>query len=101
MLAGTRNEILARAIHREYVRFQESLGETPQTNSSMVPWEALPEALKESNRQQADHVGHKLRVVGCGVRSLTDWLGPLLRFDKEEVEALAEMEHDRWVADLT
>lgn len=98
MLDGTRNEILARAIHGEYVRYQDSLGQTPETNQSMVSWEALPEDDKESNRRQADHVGHKLRAVDCGVRSLADWLTPLVEFTDEEVEKLAEMEHDRWGA---
>jgi hypothetical protein len=98
MLDGTRNELLARAIHGEYVRYQDSLGQTSETNKSMVAWEALPEDDKESNRRQADHVGHKLRAVDCGVRSLTDWLTPLVDFTDDEVEKLAEMEHDRWVA---
>ncbi|MGH3117730.1 MAG: RyR domain-containing protein, partial [Gaiellales bacterium] len=83
---------------REYVRYQESLGHTIETNTSMVPWDALPEDDKESNRRQADHVGHKLRAVDCGVRSLTDWLTPLVDFTDDEVETLAEMEHDRWAA---
>src|SRR5207248_1847394 len=64
LLLGGTNETLARLIHEEYVRQQQRLGQTPKTNPSMVPWDELPEGLKESNRRQADDIGRKLRRVG-------------------------------------
>ncbi|MGD2175296.1 MAG: NAD-binding protein, partial [Candidatus Brocadiaceae bacterium] len=98
LLSGT-HEVLARAVHEEYVRQQSEQGQTPQTNPRMVSWEKLPEWVKESNRRQADHIGAKLRRVGCDVRASTEWDPADFRFTEEEVEVLAEMEHERWMAE--
>jgi hypothetical protein len=97
LLFGTTTEILARAIHEEYVRDQTRRGESPRTNPSMAPWEKLAEDLKESNRRQAEHIGSKLRQVGCFIAPRTDWDEPLLQFTPEEVETLARSEHQRFV----
>ncbi|MBC7248057.1 MAG: NAD-binding protein [Actinobacteria bacterium] len=96
LLAGV-GELLARAIHEEYLRNQAKRGFTSETNPSMVPWEALPEDLKESNRSQADHVGSKLRAVGCDIRPLEDWDAEPFTFSPGEVELMARMEHERWM----
>jgi hypothetical protein len=101
-LLGGRSEVLARAIHEDYVRRQKQAGATAQTNPSMVAWDDLPDDLKESNRQQADHIGEKLAAIGCGLQSLTDWKsGSFERLPEEvktvfDVELLARMEHERW-----
>jgi len=95
-LNGT-HEILAQAIHEEYLREQQATGQTPKTNPSMLPWNELPENLKESNRSQAGHIGKKLRAIGCGLAPLVDWDADLFSFTKDEIELMARMEHDRWV----
>nr|MBP8304958.1 hypothetical protein [Phycisphaerae bacterium] len=97
VLRGT-HETLAIAIHEDYLRQQVAAGVKPEQNSSMVPWDALPEHLKESNRQQADDIGAKLRAVGCTTAPLFDWDQPLFAFTPDEIELLARMEHDRWMA---
>lgn len=97
LLLGGTHEIIARAIHDDYVSKLEKDGKTPQINPSMVPWEELPEGLKESNRRQADHTGAKLKKVGCEVAPQDDWDAELFNFTPEEIELLAEKEHERWV----
>lgn len=97
LLLGTTTEILARAIHEEYVRDQRRLGETARTNPSMAPWEELAEDLRESNRRQAEHIGSKLHQAGCVITPRLDWDEPLFSFTPEEVEALARSEHRRFV----
>jgi hypothetical protein len=97
LLLGSTYEILARAMHEEYVRQQAAEGHTPETKPAMVPWEELREDFKESNRRQASHIGVKLRAAGCGIAPLTDWEAESFRFTDQEVELLAEMEHDRWM----
>jgi Trk K+ transport system NAD-binding subunit len=97
LLAESTNEILARAIHQDYVEQQAEKGATPETNPSMVAWEALTEGLKQSNREQAAHIGVKLQAAGCDVAPLTDLDAESFAFESEEVERLAEMEHARWV----
>lgn len=96
LLCGT-HWVLARAIHEEYVRQQRKLGESPETNPSIVDWDKLPDHLKESNWRQADDIGKKLKAVGCGIVPLTDWGAGLFEFEPDEIELLARMEHDRWM----
>jgi len=88
-------EILARAIHEEYVRRSRLKGTAP-TNGTMVSWEDLPEALKESNRAQADHIPTKLAMIGFAVSVATDddAADEIL---VEELESMARLEHERWV----
>jgi hypothetical protein len=90
------NELIARALHEEYVRQQKSFGHTPQTKPAISSWNELEEQYKESNRRQAYHVGVKLRAIGCGVTLLTDWDAELIKFTPLEVETMAEIEHIRW-----
>jgi K+ transport systems, NAD-binding component len=96
VLLKGQNEILAQAVHEDYVRHQRKDGATRESNPSMVDWEQLPETLRESNRRQAADIGRKLRAVGCDIEPLTDWDAPPLAFSSDEVELLARMEHDRW-----
>ncbi|HJX67991.1 MAG TPA: NAD-binding protein [Candidatus Limnocylindrales bacterium] len=95
LLAG-QNEVLARAIHGNYVSSRRREGESVETNPSMVDWERLPESLKESNRQQATDICRKLEAIGCEIVPMTDWDAEPLVFTTDEIEPLAIAEHDRW-----
>ena len=101
LVFGGMYESLARAVHGNYVRERNEKGEGVEDNPSLVPWEQLPEPLKESNRRQVEHIGAKLEAVGCGIGSLTDWRAEAFEFSPEQVELMAEMEHARWVSDLS
>ena len=96
MLMGT-HEILARAIHEEYLNAQFEKGETLESNPSLVSWDELPETLKDSNRRQADFLGVKLGVIGCYIIPMTDWNAEPIEFNSEEIEKMAKMEHEDWV----
>lgn len=100
LLLGGTHEVLARAIHEDYVRNQERIGRGFQNNQSMVPWDELPEDLKDANRRQADHIGTKLRTVECGIMPMTDWSLNKFEFNNDEIELLAKMEHTRWMDNL-
>jgi hypothetical protein len=95
LLAG-QNEILARAIHANYVSNRRRAGESVETNPSMVDWERLPESLKESNRAQATDICRKLEAIGCDIVPMTDWDAEPVAFTTDEVETLAPGEHERW-----
>jgi len=97
LIFGGTYEILARAIHEDYVRSEREKGHTPETNPAMVPWEELPETLKESNRSATEYIRVKLKAIGCDIAITTDWDAQPFKLSSEEVELLAEMEHDRWV----
>lgn len=88
-------EDMARAAHRVYVAAAMARGETPESNESMVAWEELPEDLRAANRAQAEDVPRKLETIDCEI-------GPTAEdftFTDDEVEILARLEHDRWMAE--
>ena len=101
LLAGDR-EVIARAMHEEYVRNQQAKddGDEAQTalpQPALEPWDQLSDDLKESNRAQAAHVGIKLAAVGCELSPLTAWDAEHFTFVPSELEKLAQMEHQRFV----
>ena len=100
LLNGT-IELLAQAIHADYLRTQRAAGRTVDDNPSLRDWDELAESTRDTNRAQATHVGTKLAAVGCGIQRWTDWTGDGVTFDAEEVERMAELEHDRWCRDQT
>ncbi len=89
-------EQLARSIHRSYVAHQKALGKTEDVNPSMKPWERLPEDLRQSNRAQAIDYGAKVEEIGAVVVPESA-VAPAFIFKDQEVELLAEMEHQRWM----
>lgn len=96
-LSGERREAIARAIHEGYRADQA--GRKPPDDPALAPWDELPEHLRESNRQHADHIFEKLRAIGCAVDDAGDGGAEPFSFTKDETELMSEMEHDRWVAE--
>lgn len=96
VLSGT-HEVLARAIHEEYLEQQRREGRAAAGDPALRPWESLAECLKESSRLQADHVGMKLMAVGCEIALLRDPGAEEFAFAPDEIEKLATMEHERWL----
>ena len=96
LLAGT-TEILARALHGAYID-AVGAGASPD-DPALRPWKELPESLRESNRDQAAHVAVKLAAVGRAVGPLADWTAARRPFGDEEIETMAMLEHERWVAE--
>ncbi len=96
LLTGAR-EVLGRAVHEFYRRRQE--GKRPSDDPAMQPWEALSEDLRESNRQQADHIPVKLRAIKCGYRPMAGSQPAAIDFSAGEIETMARLEHERWVVE--
>ena len=92
-----KRDSIAQAIHEKYL--QDQRGRKPADDPAMAPWGTLLESLKESNRQQADQILEKLRRIKCDIRLPGSNPPASFAFTPEEVEILAEMEHDRWVAE--
>lgn len=87
-------EKLARLLHERYQLARESDGED---GPNAVDWSELPEAAKELNRSAVDDFALKLAHIDCrairGSLAVRDGFA----FEPGEVEALAELEHERWL----
>jgi hypothetical protein len=92
-------ELLAQAIHANYVADERARGQRPDTDPSLVSWEELPETLRDANRGQAHDIGGKLATIGCQMVPSLTWVVPTEAFSGTEVEDLAEAEHKRWMQD--
>jgi len=92
-------ELLARARHSHYLDQEQRRGDASGQNPSLLPWEELPEPLRESNRLFADSMGACLARLGGRLEPLA---GPVqeAQLSDELVEELARVEHDRWAGDL-
>jgi hypothetical protein len=100
MVLAERIEGLARAIHEEFLAARKTDGSAAkrQDDPALAEWELLREDFRESNRQQADHMGIKLRAIGCRIAPAAAADAAVDAFTAEEVEILAELEHRRWNA---
>ncbi len=96
VMAGV-HEALARALHEQYLRDHPvTAGQAP--SPAQQPWDMLPDEWREQNRQAADHVGTKLHALGASlapINALDETNDPLA---PAEVEHLARLEHERWLA---
>ncbi|MFC3201583.1 NAD-binding protein [Alteromonas oceani] len=94
---GEKHDLFARNIHEQYVAEQTGAGFTIKDNSSLVSWADLPETLKDANRNQADHISTKCRLLtGKANPEPLEMQNALTR---ENVEMLAQTEHLRWMAE--
>lgn len=90
-------ESLAKEIHEQY-RIDQKKNKKPD-DPAMQPWENLGENLKESNRKQAAQITEKLHKIGYNLKPSTKKHNVPLKLSDEQVELLAEMEHERWTAE--
>lgn len=89
-------ELIARQRHAEWMR--ERLAEGKPSDAT-VPWEKLREEYKEANRRFADSIGEGLREAGCALAPapLSGASEDDFSFTDDEIELLAEREHQRWM----
>lgn len=95
VLFGESREAIAEAIHEEYRK--EHVRDRKGDDPSLKPWGEVDEALRESNRMQADDIARKLLRIGCDFRPVTSGTPATIELTTEEIELLAELEHGRWV----
>ncbi|MFY1637125.1 RyR domain-containing protein [Solwaraspora sp. WMMB335] len=91
-------ERLGRSIHDRYVLAHRAHDSDPTGNPAMWPWAVLPEDLRRANRAQAQDIGRKLRTLGMALAPRQS-ANPPMRLSADQVDRLAVMEHDRWVAE--
>ena len=94
---NTQHDLLAKAIHDNYINCQKQLGDTPTSNSSLIDWKQLFETLKDANRNQADHLLIKCRLLTGKKINRAEEVEKQLNADN--IEKLARVEHERWLAE--
>lgn len=93
----TRNparERLAQLIHERHRRSRRAAGESEATIATLLPWDELSDEDRELNRTSADDISVKLSRIGC--RVVSAWDSGDFSFSDDEIEFLAELEHERW-----
>ena len=88
-------EKLAIAIHGDYRKQLAARGQTDAPYD--MPWEQLPEDIKDANRAQAADIAHKLDLIGCGYDAGDTPFPSVDAFTEAEILFLAQGEHDRWM----
>lgn len=90
-------EPLARAIRSEYLAHvkPDPNGHPPPV---ALPWNALPEKFRESNRDQAREIRQELQALNYGiVPKIMGVDRAITAMTDSQIELLAQMEHDRWM----
>jgi hypothetical protein len=93
LFRGYREDI-ARVIHEAFIAMNKD--RIDQNDPRVLPWDDLPDIYRESNRRQAEWFPTYLETVGCGFAPAKDAPPRRVKFTHEEVELLAQMEHERW-----
>ena len=88
-------EELARACHQSYLTRRLSAGDSLCSAPAMVQWEELSDEYRAANRDQARGVGRRLAAIGC-LLSPRRADAPQFDLQPDELERLAELEHERW-----
>jgi len=88
---------IAEALHGSYLKGEQMLGTfDPVKNPKQLPWSQLDIETKEGNRAQANGYDNLLRARGYSIELTDEWDPPRPIFAKEEIEEMAEEEHERW-----
>jgi len=92
-------EVVAQAVHEHYVAQRTRDGESSAESAVLVDWYELPDGFRKANRDQARDIGRKLGLINCVLMPNTPGRPSEFRFTAEELEMLAEREHERWSAE--
>jgi voltage-gated potassium channel Kch len=95
VLGTSFREVVGQAIHERYRRNQAGI--KPPDDPAMRPWNDLSEALRESNRVQADGIELVLGSIGCTTHLAEGSKPARVVFSKDEIERMAELTHRQWV----
>ena len=91
-------ESLAREAHAAYIderRRQHDFGARPADR----PWDELDHAYRDASRRHVDAMVDQLRATWFELEPRLDWDEPVAELPLVAVEAMAELEHDRWCRD--
>jgi hypothetical protein len=87
-------EQLAQAIHADFCKKENERGHAAPYN---IPWEELPDDIKDANRAQAASFAEKLNYIGYSYDSGDTPFTSVEAFDDSTILLLAQTEHIRWM----
>ena len=99
LLLEPRNEVIARALHEEYLRHRAASPPRPGADAANRPWAELDDEWREANRAHARDIAAALGRLGIELLPIDSSGEGLVTLTDDEIETLARMEHDRWTAD--
>lgn len=91
-------ERLAQSIHLRYLYARSTEGTLMHATNAMRWWDKLDENFRNANRHPARDIGNKLSLIPATVAPRTAAAIPF-RLTPAELERLALVEHDRWMAE--
>jgi hypothetical protein len=94
IIEGGVREQLARAIHEDHTA-RTGIGEEGYHRA----WQALTDDERESSRRSADGIVDSVAELGYELMPLRSWGTSAMPFTDDELELLAEREHERWKAE--
>lgn len=97
-LAKLNHLLFCKNLRKEHVILGNVTDENadPKTHSSLKPYEKLSEHEKEQNRGAVRDIPNKLARFGYAMVPRRD-NEPGIVFPKKDLEAMAKLEHDRWM----
>ena len=95
-LAEAVHELFCEALLAKGWKYGPVMREDLKEHNSLKPYAQLPENEKEQNRGNARDIQHKITRMAYTIIQMRGNLTPA-QFSKDEVEKLAQEEHERWM----
>jgi RyR domain len=97
VILNTLNEQMARTLHENYLENRRREGTyDPDGVASHRAWDRLDETYRQANRSLATDYFKNLDHIGYKLVTTTEWGPSKHMLSPEEMESLAEAEHQRW-----
>lgn len=96
LLNQTPCDILARAAHEQYLQHQIKTGEEDANDPSLQPWQQLDMQTRAYSYRWVYHIPELLKQAKYILKPLTDWDAPFMKFSTDQVECMAQLEHQLW-----
>jgi len=89
---------MAKTIHNDYIAKLIEANKRITDKETHQDWDLLPDEIKDRNRMQADHMGIKIRSMGCREVPFNSQKNAHNWTNDSRFEALSKAEHNRWNA---
>ncbi|KAI1101938.1 hypothetical protein F4804DRAFT_282002 [Jackrogersella minutella] len=105
ILSDDMREHMARGLQETYIECRRTMAKAEaekkalEKDRALLPWDLLDEEFKESTRAHVNDVPRKLRLIFYYLAKTDSSRIAVTEFEDNEVELLAQEEHERWNAE--